>query len=221
MEELKIGIIDDDSGKVTQIITKLLLGIRDSSPEKVEKYSKYKLTPHELELKEDLEDIVSQIKTLKLDCVLVDYKLSSYATIDYTGIECAKYIEDALYDFPVFILTSYEDDLFTKEIFNAYQVFDFERYLSDPLESNELNFKIIEQILKSRKQKEEWEKEIKKLIPLAGKSEEIDSRLLELDYKLEKSISSVSALPLKIRQDLNNNKLDVLLEQLDRIIEKE
>jgi len=55
----------------------------------------------------------------KLDCVLVDYKLSSYEIVDFTGIEIAKYLEDTIYDFTIFILTSYEDDLFTNEIYNA------------------------------------------------------------------------------------------------------
>src|SRR5690606_24472341 len=126
-----------------------------------------------------------------------------------------------LYDFPIFILTSYEDDLFANEIYNAYQVFNFERYLSEPLERVELNFKIIEQIQKSVKQKEQWEQEIYKLLPLAGTSEEIDSRLIELDTKLEKSINGKYSLPKKIKKDLGTNKLNELLEKIDRILDKE
>ena len=66
-----------------------------------------------------------------------------------------------------------------------------------------------------------WEREIKKLMPLAGVSEEIDSRLVELDTKLEKSINGTSSLPLKVKKDLDSNKLNEILEKIDLILERE
>lgn len=220
-EELKIGIIDDDQSKITQIMTRLFMGVKSSSPEKQDKYSKFKLIPINLEIKDDINEMLKSVVELDLDCVIVDYKLSSYAVVNYTGIEFAQTLEERLYGFPIFVLTSYEDDLFSNEIYNAYQVFDFQRYLNEEFERIELNFKIIEQILKFKKQKEKWEEELKKLLPLAGKSEEIDSRLLELDSKLEKSIDGMCALPNKLKKDLDSNKLTELLEKIDSILERD
>lgn len=217
-EKLKIGIIDDDQSKITQIITRLMEGVANSSPEKQDKYSKFEFVPIEIKIEEDINDMLNVIFEEDLDCVIVDYKLSSYEVVNYTGIEFAKSLEERVYDFPIFILTSYEDDLFYNEIYNAYQVFDFERYLNEPLERIELHFKIIEQILKCKKQRKKWEDEIKKLLPLAGKSEEIDSRLLELDSKLERSINGTNALPIKIKKDLDSNKLTELLDKIDLIL---
>lgn len=217
-EKLKIGIIDDDQSKITQIITRLMEGVVHSSPEKQDKYSKFEFVPIEIKIEEDINDMLNVIFEEDLDCVIVDYKLSSYEVVNYTGIEFAKSLEERVYDFPIFILTSYEDDLFYNEIYNAYQVFDFERYLNEPLERTELHFKIIEQILKFKKQRKQWEDEIKKLLPLAGKSEEIDSRLLELDSKLERSINGTNALPIKIKKDLDSNKLTELLDKIDLIL---
>jgi len=217
----KIGIIDDDSSKITQIMIRLKQGVSEAKSEKREKYSNYELQPVEIEIKENITEMIEQGVELGVNCVLIDYKLSSYKNVHYTGIEIAKSFDEVLYDFPIFILTSYEDDLFSNEIFNAYQVFDFARYLGETSERIELNYKIIEQILKTDKQKQQWEQEIKKLLPLAGKSEEVDSKLLELDTKLEKSINGYYALPDKMKKDLNSNKLTELIDKIDKILEKE
>lgn len=218
-QKLRIGIVDDDPSKVTQIITRMIMGISEITPEKQDKYLHYELEPYEIKIKKDLKDMVDEVVNMKLDCVLVDYKLSSYEVVSYTGIEFAKLLDDTIYDFPIFVLTSYEDDLFKNEIFNAYQVFDFARYLDEKLERIELHFKIIEQILKTTKQKEQWEREVKRLLPLAGTSEEIDSRLLELDTKIERSINGTHALPDKIKRDLNENKINELLFKMDKILD--
>lgn len=220
-EKLRIGIIDDDKSKVTQIITRLIEGVDEASPEKQQRYCNYEFEPYELDINDDLNKMLEQIIELDLDCIIVDYKLSSYAVADYTGIELAKNLEDRILDYPIFVLTSYEDDLFRKEVYNAYQVFDVERYLKEKSERIELHFKIIEQILKTQKQKAIWESEIKRLLPLAGSSEDIDSRLVELDTKLEKSINGTSSLPLKVKKDLNSNKLNEILEKIDLILERE
>ncbi|MBJ9989421.1 hypothetical protein [Paenibacillus sp. S28] len=219
--KFKIGIVDDDTGKVTQIMTRLMQGIEGASPEKKQKYSQYRFEPIEIELSEDLTVMVQEIIKNKLDCLLVDYKLSSYQNVDYSGVELAKALEEALFEFPIFVLTSYDDDLFTNEIYNAYQVFDFDRYQNEDPERVELHFKIIEQILKTVKQKEQWEEELKRLLPQAGESDYIDSKILELDSKLERSIDGVNALPEGIRKDLSSNKISDLLAKIDEILEKE
>jgi len=219
--QFKIGIIDDDRAKVTQIMIKLKQGFDNASAEKQSKYSHYRLEPVEIEIKEEFEEILKDILEKELDCLLVDYKLSSYKNVDYSGIDIAKKMDRIIQDFPIFILTSFEDDLFLNEIFNAYQVFDFERYLNEESERIELNYKIIEQILKSKKQVQKWEEDIKELLPRAGESREIDEKILEIDSKLERSINSNVALPEKLKKDLDSNKLLQLIDKIDSILDKE
>lgn len=202
-------------------MTRLIQGIEGAAPEKKQKYSQYRFEPIEIEIIEDLITMVNKIVNTNLDCLLVDYKLSSYKSVDYSGVELAKALEGAIYDFPIFVLTSYDDDLFTNEIYNAYQVFDFDRYQNEEPERVELHFKIIEQILKTAKQKEKWEEELKRLLPMAGTSEDIDSRILELDSKLERSIDGGSALPEGVKKDLSSNKISELLDRIDEILERE
>ena len=88
--QFKIGIIDDDRAKVTQIMIKLKQGFDNASAEKQSKYSFYRLEPVEIEIKEEFEEILKDILEKKLDCLLIDYKLSSYKNVDYSGIDIAK-----------------------------------------------------------------------------------------------------------------------------------
>lgn len=219
---IKVGILDDDSSKIIEIETFLKYGISEfASEEKKLKYDKYDLDPYVIELQTDIEDMIEKIREEKLDCVLIDYKLSSYEVVNFTGVEFAKELEKILYDFPIFILTAYEDDLFNKEIYNAYQVFNYSEYLDNERKNLELNFKIIEQVLKKERELKEWEKEIIELLPQAGSSALIDDRILELDTKLEKSLNAKYAFPVKTKKDLSNNKIEELLKKIDKILEKE
>lgn len=218
---IKVGILDDDESKVTQIITNLLYGMENASAEKKVKYSNYKFEPYEIKVQANIENMINEVIEEKLDCVLVDYKLSSYEIVDFTGVEFAIKLEEILDNFPIFILTAYEDDLFNNKIYNAYQVFNLDRYLSEDSEIVELNFKIIEQVLKRNKEIEQWEKEIEELLPKAGISAEIDAQLLALDTKLEKSINAKFAIPEKIKKDLSSNRIEKLLEKIDKLLDKE
>lgn len=221
MKIIKIGIIDDDNSKVTQIMTYLLYGMKDASKQKADRYADVKFDVVEIEPTSSMEDITSLIIDQKIDAVLIDYNLSSYATISYTGVQLAKYIQEKFLEFPLFILTSYEDELYEQEIFDAYQIFDFERYLSEPLERVELHYKLIEQVTKYRKQIELWESEIKRLLPEKGKNAEVDTRILELDSKLEKSIDGHSAIPNTIKSTLQSNKIDELIDKIDLLLKEE
>lgn len=221
MNIIRIGIIDDDTSKITQIMTYLLYGMQGASKQKTDRYADIKFEVVEIELTTEMEDITSQILEKNLDAVLIDYNLKSYATISYTGVQLAKYIQEKFFEFPLFILTAYEDELYEQEIFNAYQVFDFERYLSEPKERIELHYKLIEQVTKHKKQIEQWKDEIRGLLPEKGKNVEVDNKILELDTKLEKSIDGFSAIPNEVKHTLKSNKIDELIEKIDLLLKEE
>ncbi len=218
MKVLKIGILDDDRSKVTQIMNCLIKGVEGANKEKIEKYQEFKLEPIEIEIKDNISDLIDSVIENKVDCMIVDYKLSSFGVINFNGIQFAEELFDTLYDFPIFILTSYEDDLFFNEVYDAYKIFDFGRYLLEDSERIEFNFKIIEQVCKARKQISLWEDELLALISKKGESEEIDSRIIELDTKIEKSLNGKLCFSKKKKLDWNN-KLEELITKLDKIIE--
>lgn len=221
MNIIRVGIIDDDKSKVTQIMTYLLYGMKDASKQKADRYANITFEVIEMELSPDMDDVAACIVEESIDAILIDYNLSSYATISYSGVQLAKYIEEKFYEFPLFILTSYEDELYEQEVFDAYQIFDFERYLSEPKERVELHYKLIEQVTKYRKQIELWKEEIKRLLPEKGKNAEVDNRILELDCMLEKSINGHSAIPKEVKHTLQSNKIDELISKIDLLLKED
>lgn len=217
-----IGIIDDDATKITQLITYLRLGWKDIVGNLLkEKYKDATLNPVEITLNENLNDMVDRIYTSKLDALIIDYNLSSQQNISYSGIELVAFIQEKLFEFPIFVLTSYQDDLFLKECFDVYQVFDFERYIEDQDERIELNSKIVEQIKKYRSSIAKWKEELYALLPQLGTNHRIDERIIELDTRIEKSLDGVSALSEKMKEDLGANRIQNLIDKIDQLIGKE
>ena len=193
-------------------------GVEGANREKIVKYQDFQLEPVEIKIKNDMSELIQKVIENNIDCMIIDYKLNSFGVINFNGIEFAEELFDTLYDFPIFILTSYEDDLFCNEVYDAYKIFDFGRYLSEDSERIEFNFKIIEQVCKTRKQISSWEKELLTIISKKGESDEIDSRIIELDTKIEKSLNGKLCFSQKKKLDWNN-KLEELIVKLDKIIE--
>ena len=218
----RIGIIDDDESKITQLLTFIKLALNDEDGNLIkEKYKNIELEPFEISLEKTVDQMGDKVCYFKPHALVVDFKLSSQKNISYSGIEIAQAIDKKLKGFPLFMLTSYQDDLYVQECFDVYQVFDFERYINDEQERVEINSKIIEQIKKYKATLKMWQEELEKLIPQAGKTSEIDERIIELDSLLENSIDGNSALTPKIKRDLGNaNRIQELIYKIDELINK-
>ena len=212
MKELyHIGIIDDDPSKITQMITMIRLCCDDEDGQPLkEKYANYKLDPIEITLEKTTDDMVERIVEADVDAVIIDYKLSSQQSVSYSGVSLAKELNQRLWGFPVFVLTTYQDDLFDHELFDSYLVFDFDRYIGDDKERIEFNSKLIEQIKKYRIEMATCKSELESLLPRAGESASIDARILELDSQLERSVygNAAIALPIKRFYGGKNKRID-------------
>lgn len=214
-----IGIIDDDSTKITQLLTYLDLGWDDEEGNLLKKkYEDVVLCPREIKIESTEADMVQKIYENKPDALIIDYKLSSQQNIAYSGISLARAIDAKLHDFPIFILTSFQDDVYSKECFDVYQVFDFERYIGDQNERIEINSKIVEQIRKYNRTILKWKSELAQLLPLRGTTVSVDDRIVELDTWIENSIDGDSALSPKMKRDLGSNHIQALIAKIDSII---
>lgn len=221
-EQYRIGVIDDDPSKITQMITMIRLCCNDEDGRPIkDKYANYELVPVELTLADNTDDMVEHIIENKLDAVIIDYKLSSQRTIAYSGVSLAKELHLRLFGFPIFVLTTYQDDLFDHELFDSYLVFDFDRYIGEDQERIELNSKLIEQIKKYHNEIESWKKELEEQLPHAGESATIDERILELDSLLEKSIDGRATISLPIKRDFTAERINELISKIDSLIEGE
>ena len=221
-EEFEIGIIDDNKTKVTQMITMISLGCSDENGHIIkEKYANYILKPIELTLDSKMDTMVDKIINSGVDAVIIDYKLSSQKLVSYTGVLLAKELNLRKLNFPIFVLTAFQDDLFDHEMFDSYLVFDFSRYIEEDAERVELNSKMIEQIKKYRTEIREWQKELEDLLPHAGESVRIDDRILELDTLLEKSICGKGVFSVSVKKDFVSEKIDDLIRKIDLLLKKE
>ena len=221
-EQYRIGIIDDDPSKITQMIMMIRLCCDDEDGQPLkEKYASYELKPVELALAETTDDMVERVLEAGVDAVIIDYKLSSQQSISYSGVSLAKALNLRLWGFPIFVLTTYQDDLFDHELFDSYLVFDFDRYIGDDQERIEFNSKLIEQIKKYRIEIENCKSELENLLPRAGESASIDTRILELDSQLERSIYGNAAISLPIKKDFAAEKINELISKIDSLIEGE
>ena len=59
------------------------------------------------------------------------------------------------------------------------------------------------------------------LLPNGGKNCKIDERIIELDTRIEKSIDGVSSLSEKMKADLGQNRIQTLIDKIDKLIDKE
>lgn len=221
METFNIAILDDNKSKINTIKV-LFMQLSDKSNELYDdRYSNYSLQLLPISVKKSCDEIIEEIIHTKFDAIIIDYQLDSFANTLNNGIAIATKIKEKFSEYPLFILTAYEESLFKNEVFDAYQVYNYENYTNNVMATKEFHSHIIEQILKSRKQVKIWEKELISLMrmPEKEKTSDIVTKIIDLDNKIEKAIDGTSCLSTKTKSDLSLNKLDELLKQADKLLE--
>ena len=208
----RIGIIDDDESKVIEIVDKLAHAF-----ESVPEYQNYGLVPIEIEATNDMEETLETIISKNIECMIIDYNLSSSS--GFNGVELANALWSYRKHLPVFMLTSFDEAMYTHELFSAYQIFNYDRYLREPLEQNDIHKKIVREIEIYHKKIASWEAELLKLLERKGESAEIDSRIMELDSELESTINGQGSIPQKIKSDFSESVLQKLINDIERILE--
>lgn len=221
-KEIKVGIVDDDRNKIIGLRANLSKKITTLSSDINDKYNDYEIIVSIIELK-DIDYIINEIRNQNIDCLIIDYKLNSFSSVSYDGTELANYIKIVIPEFPFFVVTSFEEDLFSNTLFDSYQVFDYNRYtdIKEEKERDELNFKIIQQVLNYRDKMKQWKKELVEILPNAGKSVEIDDRILVLNKNITGYYSNEMLIPDGTFKALTSSKMDDFLEKIEKILDDE
>lgn len=168
--------------------------------------------------KANINDTVSMIFENFVDAVVADFRLSEEdPTVHYNGSDLIKEVINIRDDFPVFILTSFEDDA-VDQGFDVNIVYE----KVDVQESSKFFDKVILQIKKYKAKIESAELRILELTekrkndPLTNSEEQ---ELLELDSLIEKSLDKQSKMPVDLKATTNSERLEELLNKADKIIE--
>lgn len=220
---VKVGIIDDDRGKIAGIRANLKDDISSLSIEANDRYNKCEIEVTVLNLSRNIDDIITDIRIKGIDCLIIDYKLNSQSTVPYNGTQIAERLRMVIPEFPFFILTSYEEDLFSNTLFDSYFVFDYDRYTdeNDIKEKDELKFKIIQQSINYKNKMESWKKELVEILPKAGETAEVDDRILLLNRNITGYYSNDMLIPDRVFKTLTSSKMDDFLDKIEKILSGE
>ncbi|NOQ27009.1 MAG: hypothetical protein GQ564_16735 [Bacteroidales bacterium] len=169
--------------------------------------------------KDSIEETCIDILESHVDAVIADFEFSEQlSTVHYDGTDLVSLFLKKREGFPVFILTSFEDDAISKGedvniIYEKKAMDEGERFLE----------RIKAQI---EKYKHKIEKDEKRLIELLSESKkrkldapEMDE-LAELDSKIEKSLDKESRMPNILRDDKEASDLSELLKKVDELTQK-
>ncbi|WP_296385364.1 hypothetical protein [Winogradskyella sp.] len=167
---------------------------------------------------DDINETVKEILASSVDAIVSDFKLSEEApTVHYNGSDIIKAILDIREDFPVFILTSFEQDAEDKgsDVNIVYEKVDVQ-------ESSKFFDKVILQI---KKHKAKIESAEIRILDLKKKQEEDsltmseEQELLDLDSLVSKSLDKRGYIKEDIRISSNTDRLQELIKKADDIID--
>ena len=167
----------------------------------------------------EIENTASAILESQVDAVISDFDLSEQdERIHYNGDELVVSILKERDLFPVFILTSYEDDAVSKGedvniVYEKNEMVKGENFLE----------RVKNQIEKYYNRLAMAESRLLELIE-KGKKTNLDAveekELTDLDSLIEKSLNKKTVIPDKIKEDLEEDKLGKLLKKVDELAKR-
>lgn len=169
--------------------------------------------------KDSIEDTCIEILENHVDAIVSDFEFSEQlSTVHYDGTELVSLFLKKREGFPVFILTSYEDDAILKgddvNIIYEKKELDGGKLFLDRIKA---------QIDKYKHKLEVAENRIIELINIS-KERRLDAfekqELADLDSKMEKSLDKESQIPNILRDDKEAQDLSSLLNKVDELTKK-
>lgn len=212
-------------------MTKFKIAYIDESREEIEKfqrfcYPNFDVVP--IYPKPSKDETCNEILENHVDAVICDFEFSEQMSdIKYDGTDLITLILSKREGFPVFILTSYEDEAMRKgdDVNIIYE--KGEKYIEDETGKISRNESLLEriklQIEKYRHKLDTDEKRILELIAESNKrtlnSAEIEE-LADLDSKIEKTLDKDSRIPNILRESKEASDLSELLKRVDELAKK-
>jgi len=166
--------------------------------------------------KDSIEDTCNEILENHVDAIVSDFDFAEQlSTVHYDGTDLVSLFLKKREGFPVFILTSYEDDAISKGedvniIYEKKEMDEGEQFLE----------RVKAQIEKYKHKLETDEKRLLELIA-ESKKRKLDAlekeELAELDSKIEKALDKESRISNLLRDDKEASELSELLKKVDEL----
>jgi len=169
--------------------------------------------------KPDMEETANEIFNNHVDAVIADFDLSEQdETIHYHGAALVSRILEQREMFPVFILTSYEDDAVSEGedvniVYEKSEMANGEKFLE----------RVKTQIEKYYHKLNEFENRLLFLIE-QSRNRQLDAieeeEIIKLDALVEKALDKRTPIPDKIRKGEDAGELSELLKKVDELTKK-
>ncbi len=166
--------------------------------------------------KDSIEETCNEIIESHVDAIVSDFEFAEQiSTVHYDGTDLVSLFLKKREGFPVFILTSYEDDAISKGedvniIYEKKEMDEGEQFLE----------RVKAQIEKYKHKLETDEKRLLALIA-ESKKRKLDAleqeELAELDSKIEKALDKESRISKILREDKEASELSELLKKVDEL----
>lgn len=169
--------------------------------------------------KDSIEETCNEILESHVDAIISDFDFSEQlSTVHYDGTDLVSLFLKKREGFPVFILTSYEDDAISKgEDVNII-------YEKKEMDEGEMFLQRVKAQIEKYKHKAEIEET--RLLELISdsKKRKLDAfemqELAELDSKIERALDKESQIPNILRDDKEASELSELLKKVDELAKK-
>jgi hypothetical protein len=206
-------------------MTKPRIAYIDESPADTRRFQRFSYNYFEvipIMPKDDIEETCAEILESHVDGVISDFEFSEQlSTVHYDGTNLISLFLKKREGFPVFILTSFEDDAISKgEDVNII-------YEKKEMDEGEKGEKFLERVkAQIEKYKHKIQADEARLLQLIAISKErsLDAfekqELGELDSKIEKALDKESQIPNILRDDKEAADLSELLKKVDELAKK-
>lgn len=218
MKELRILAVDDDRPKLNQLVQMLEKSLGLPKHE-IDGVNSIKFKPERFLVSDgvSIDQVVDAV--LNADCAVIDYQLGSDAIVPFTGVDVLNEVLERHKNFPAFVLTSHQEDVFCKEIIDVCHVFAFDRYLNSETYAEEINNTISRQVCNHERELREWERQLLALRDKKHRTAEDDERILELDTWIEQCVSpDAKVVSRRAKRDLTSTRIDELISKIDELI---
>jgi hypothetical protein len=178
-----------------------------------------------------LDDLHELILENHVDAVVVDHNLIEYDTthtINYEGNDVINKILETQNDFPVFVLTSYDEEAIDKnedaKIVFEKKIMFASKEQPEAFEAGIKFKKLINiQIEKYRSRITDWDNKLLALIE-KSKKEKLDAfeeaEAIRLDSLIEKALDKKAQIPDVLREQIKSDELSELLKKVDDLTKK-
>lgn len=222
MNNICIGIVDDDKGHVTDIqrVFARFSKVKDTSLSfSYESFYKDENSDYSALL----ENIMEAIKAQRIDCLIIDYKLV-FTHETNKGADIINAVRDILPEFPCIILTGREDECVKEFRVDPDKIYEKEDFLAIGEDvSNSLVKKIISNVIITKKRKQELIAQID-IIKERIKSDEDDTnelieKIIILESKLDKYCMVGQSEIDKMYDSSSLEKIVALIEKANNLLE--